>query len=97
YGLGNLVSNQFFSLETQDGVIAVLEVVEDIDGFSVVGIDFIPTQVERGTYRIIPIPVELGADIDDRTRTSLEQSWERTVGALSLLDEAVADMVVPIR
>ena len=97
YGLGNLVSNQFFRLETQDGVIAVLDVVEDVDGFSVVGIEFIPTQVERGTYRIIPIPVELGSDIDDRTRTSLEQSWERTVGALSLLDEAITEMVVPIR
>jgi poly-gamma-glutamate synthesis protein (capsule biosynthesis protein) len=97
YGLGNLVSNQFFSLPTQDGVIALLEIRETVDGFVVSGIEFVPTQVERGTYRIIPIPDELNAGTSEGVRTSLEQSWSRTTAALSLLDESIAELVVPIR
>jgi poly-gamma-glutamate synthesis protein (capsule biosynthesis protein) len=97
YGLGNLVSNQFFQPRTQDGAIAVLDIVEGVDGFAVVAIEFIPTQVERGTFRIIPVPVELQSDVlDASTRASLEQSWQRTAEALSLLDEAFVEMVAPI-
>jgi poly-gamma-glutamate synthesis protein (capsule biosynthesis protein) len=97
YGLGNLISNQFFSLPTQDGVIAILDVVEGVDGFSVNGIEFVPTKVERGSFRVVPIPVELGASPDSQTRWALEQSWNRTARALSLLDESIAGMVAPIR
>ncbi|HSR44907.1 MAG TPA: CapA family protein [Acidimicrobiia bacterium] len=97
YGLGNIISNQFFSLPTQDGVIAILDVVEGNDGFSVGGIRFIPTKVERGSFRVIPIPVELGSAPDSQTRWALEQSWNRTARALSSLDESIAGMVAPIR
>lgn len=97
YGLGNLISNQFFSLPTQDGVIAILDVVEGTDGFSVNSIEFVPTKVERGSFRVVPIPVELGASPDSQTRWALEQSWNRTARALSLLDESIAGMVAPIR
>ncbi len=94
YGLGNLVSNQFFSDRTQDGVIAILDVVEGVDGLAVAGIEFVPTIVERGTYRIVPIPFEPAATSRDRV---LAASWDRTAGALSLLDSSVFDLVVPIR
>ena len=97
YGLGNIISNQFFSLPTQDGVIAILDVVEGKDGFSVGGIRFIPTKVERGSFRVIPIPVELGSAPDSQTRWALEQSWDRTARALSSLDDSIAGMIAPIR
>ncbi|MDF1594853.1 MAG: CapA family protein [Acidimicrobiia bacterium] len=96
YGLGNLVSNQFFSLPTQDGVIAVLDVVEGVDGFSVAEIEFVPTKVERGSYRIVPISIELGTELGQQDRIALEQSWQRTLEALSALDESIAGMVAPI-
>lgn len=94
YGLGNLVSNQFFRLRTQDGVIAILDVVEGEDGFYVADLEFIPTKVERGTYRIVPIPSELELEMSDQERTALEQSWARTAESLSLLDESFADLVM---
>ncbi len=94
YGLGNLVSNQFFSDRTQDGVIAILDVVEGADGLAVAGVEFVPTIVERATYRIVPIPQEAAATPGDR---SLAASWDRTAGALSLLEPSVLDLVVPIR
>lgn len=94
YGLGNLISNQFFSLPTQDGVIAIMDVVEGIDGFYVADLEFIPTQVERSTYRIVPIPHELALELSDQGRTALEQSWERTTQSLSLIDETIADLVM---
>jgi poly-gamma-glutamate synthesis protein (capsule biosynthesis protein) len=94
YGLGNLVSNQFFQDRTQDGVVALIDIVEMPEGF-VSSVEFVPTRVERGTFRIVPVPYELEReDLTASERADLEESWERTADALSRLDSTIRQMVL---
>ncbi len=83
YGMGNFLSNQRSGnvrVGTEDGVIVQAKVWEQPDGtFSVSYIDYTPTYVEAGTFRILPVAETLN---DPATSTdlaaALQTSWDRT-------------------
>lgn len=91
YGLGNFLSGQQgrFSPGTQDGVIVTVEVEVGPDGVAVGDIGYMPTWVEPGTYRVLPVPAALtdpGLAAD--RRAALEASLDRTrdaIGAAGVL------------
>lgn len=83
YGMGNFLSNQRSGnvrVGTEDGVLVQARVWEQADGsFSVSYIDYTPTYVEEGTYRILPVPQTLNAPGNSPALVAaLETSWERT-------------------
>jgi poly-gamma-glutamate synthesis protein (capsule biosynthesis protein) len=67
YGLGNFLSAQRRRPETIDGVIVFADVALRGDRWIVRSIDYLPTMVEAGTYRIVP---------------ATGSSWSRTVRTL---------------
>jgi poly-gamma-glutamate capsule biosynthesis protein CapA/YwtB (metallophosphatase superfamily) len=90
YGLGNLLSNMDPAVTgppTQDGVVALVEVIEDDEGagFTVGEVTYVPTWVDRSTHVIIDVGAALdAADLDEQRRAELEASWDRTVAAITL-------------
>jgi hypothetical protein len=88
-GLGNILSNQYAGLtgpETQDGVIALLEVTEHASGtgFHVSDVSYVPTWVDRDRHVIVDVGTELASDdLDAARRAEFEASWQRTVAAVN--------------
>jgi hypothetical protein len=87
-GLGNILSNQYAGLtgpETQDGVIALVEVTEHPagTGFHVRNVSYVPTWVDRDRHVIVDVGSDLASDeLAAGRRAELEGSWRRTVTAI---------------
>jgi poly-gamma-glutamate synthesis protein (capsule biosynthesis protein) len=84
WGLGNQLANQ---PETgrSDGLTAVVTVTRGMDGkYHASGIEAVPTYIERGTFRVLPISRTLA---DPATppglRADLEASYHRTEEVLA--------------
>jgi poly-gamma-glutamate synthesis protein (capsule biosynthesis protein) len=80
---GNLLSAQGAAAglapESQDGMIALLELTADDDGVRVDGIRYVPTYVSQPDYTILPVGDALRAGVGDAA--ALAASYERTVSA----------------
>jgi poly-gamma-glutamate capsule biosynthesis protein CapA/YwtB (metallophosphatase superfamily) len=77
---GNLVSNQDVLCcpeGSQDGLIALLDLVVDGDGARVEQVRYVPIWVSRPDYEVLPVGPALGAGQADPA--SLRASYERTV------------------
>ena len=90
YGMGNFLSNQSgrcCRAGTEDGVIVRATVAEQPDGrFVVTDLTGIPTMVERGTYRVLPVQATLAdPTTPPAMRAVLQASWERTTTTLNSL------------
>jgi poly-gamma-glutamate capsule biosynthesis protein CapA/YwtB (metallophosphatase superfamily) len=89
YGMGNHLSNQnsmwgskYYS--TEDGLMVQVTVTEQADGrFATTRVEYTPTWVEMGTYRVLPVAWAQAAGEGDATL--LAASWERTVATVNLL------------
>lgn len=95
YGMGNHLSNQnsrwgrkYYG--TEDGLLVHVRVSERADGsFGVDAIDLIPTWVELGSYRVLPVVDAMQTDTG--SREALEASQQRTLSrALDLGAPGVA-------
>jgi Acyl-CoA dehydrogenase, N-terminal domain/Bacterial capsule synthesis protein PGA_cap len=79
---GNLISNQGadvgLAAESQDGYVALLDLVVDGEGARVSGARYVPTWVDHLDYRVLPVGPALEAEEADPA--SLRASYERTVG-----------------
>ena len=78
---GNLVSNQGtdsgLAAQSQDGLIALLDIVVDGDGGRVEGIRYVPTWVQHPDYSVLPVgPALDGGEAD---AGALRASYQRTV------------------
>lgn len=83
YGMGNFLSNQRSGnvrVGTEDGVIVEVLVEEQPDGsFAATAVEYTPTFVEAGTFRILPVaPTLNGPAIDSSLEAALQTSWDRT-------------------
>jgi hypothetical protein len=80
---GNLVSNQGAAVglaeASQDGLVALLDVVVDGDGARVEDSRFVPVWVSQPDYEVLPVGAAIDAGQADLA--SLEASYERTVEA----------------
>ena len=90
YGLGNSLSNQSDNCcrtGTQDGVMVEATISgNDSIGYSVAGLAFAPTWVDRSDYTIIDLLVALDdPELDPGVRAVYERSFDRTVEAIHLL------------
>lgn len=81
YGLGNFLSAQHHRTNTADGVIVLVELTERNDQWVVRKIDFVPTYVTVGDYRILPAAETIAAGAGSLASTLLA-SWNRTVDAI---------------
>ena len=97
YGLGNFLTNQSpLSCQscpesTTDGVIVGVELAEASDGrIEVVGVNAIPTWVDRRSFTIKDVGAVLAGDLGPNTRRHFERSWKRTASALRALDVDIA-------
>ena len=81
---GNLISNQGadtgLAAESQDGYVALLDLVVDGEGARVTGARYVPTWVDHSDYRVLPVGPALEAGQADPA--SLEASYDRTVGVV---------------
>jgi poly-gamma-glutamate synthesis protein (capsule biosynthesis protein) len=94
FGVGNFLSNQSPQADpslpaaSQDGVIVDVTFTESaVDGaFKTTKVGFTPTWVDRtGGYIITPVASALkDATTPAATKTSLQQSWQRTTTAINL-------------
>jgi poly-gamma-glutamate synthesis protein (capsule biosynthesis protein) len=79
---GNLISNQGadvgLAAESQDGYVALLDLVVDGEGARVSDARYVPTWVDHLDYRVLPVGPALEAGEADPA--SLRASYERTVG-----------------
>lgn len=78
---GNLTSNQGadtgLAAGSQDGYIALLDLVVDGEGARVTGARYVPTWTDHSDYRVLPVGDALkGGEADE---ASLRASYERTV------------------
>lgn len=84
YGEGNLISNQSAACcpaATQDGLIALLDIVWDKQrGARVKGIRYVPTWVRHPDYAVLPVGDALRRGLADRA--VLRASYRRTVGVV---------------
>jgi poly-gamma-glutamate synthesis protein (capsule biosynthesis protein) len=89
YGMGNHLSNQnsmwgpkYYS--TEDGLMVQVTVTEQADGtFTATRVEYTPTWVEMGTYRVLPIAWAQAAGQGDAAL--LAASRERTVATVTML------------
>ena len=86
YGMGNSISAQHTPVDTQDGLLVKL-VVRMVNGkWRVRLVRFIPTWVERNTYRILPVARMLNdPSTPSYLRPTLQASWSRSVSAVRSL------------
>lgn len=81
---GNLISNQGadvgLAAESQDGYVALLDLVVDGEGARVSDARYVPTWVDHLDYRVLPVGPALKAEEADPA--SLRASYERTVGVV---------------
>jgi poly-gamma-glutamate synthesis protein (capsule biosynthesis protein) len=92
YGLGNILSGMTSSLGTpavQDGVVLLAEAVRRGERWRIARLSVVPTSVEYGTWRILPIRRTLVHERPTAAlRTELLASEERTLSALAALGVA---------
>lgn len=80
FGEGNLLSNQTSPAGSQDGLIALLDiVVEDGKRSKVKGIRYVPVWVRRSDYTVLPVGDALRRKLADPA--TLRASYRRTVAA----------------
>jgi poly-gamma-glutamate synthesis protein (capsule biosynthesis protein) len=63
FGQGNLVASQYpfgYPIDTLDGIVTVIHVRAVGHRATIVGMDYVPTFIERPSFRIAPIGAELG-------------------------------------
>jgi poly-gamma-glutamate synthesis protein (capsule biosynthesis protein) len=93
FGLGNLVSGMTSSLGTEavaDGVVFLADATRRGDDWRIRDVSVVPTRVEEGTWRILPIADTLGrAWPSEALRDELRASWSRTVRAVRLMGDDV--------
>ena len=81
---GNLTSNQGADMGlaegSQDGYIALLDLVVDGEGASVTGARYVPTWTDHADYRVWPVGDAIEAGEADEA--SVRASYERTVGVV---------------
>lgn len=81
YAEGNLISNQGADMGlapgSQDGYVALLDLVVDGDGARVTGARYVPVWVDHSDYRVLPVGPAVEAGEGDPA--SLQASYERTV------------------
>jgi poly-gamma-glutamate synthesis protein (capsule biosynthesis protein) len=81
---GNLISNQGadtgLAEGSQDGYIALLDLVVDGKGARVADVRYVPTWTDHTDYRVLPVGPAL--DAGEADPASLEASYERTVGVV---------------
>jgi hypothetical protein len=81
---GNLVSNQGAEAglpeDTQDGYVALLDLLVDGHGARVTGVRYVPTWVEHPDYTVLPVGDAL--DRGEGDATTLKASYDRTVGVV---------------
>jgi len=91
YGLGNFLSNQSAACCTasaQDGVIIEVRVTESVErgSFTVDGVTFAPTWVDRRDFRIVPVALALAdPNLGSDLRAELDASWQRTTTVVTAL------------
>lgn len=102
YGMGNHLSGQVgrcCPAGTEDGVMVRVTFEKTPSGVRVVEVGYVPTWVEPGTYRIVPVAEALANPATSGTgRRELVASWCRTTRALRLLGAqtwGVAPLKVP--
>ena len=88
YGVGNFLSNQSAACcpaASQNGIIVYLDIVgSDEDGWSISGVSFVPTRVDRSDYTIVPLPNALESnDLDDATRQLYQDVVDSTTEVLT--------------
>lgn len=93
YGLGNSLSNQFdneYRTGTQDGVMVEATVAGNPDiGWSI-ELAVAPTWVDRTSYTIVDLTTALDdSSLGEGQRAILQESFDRTVEAVALLDADV--------
>ncbi len=84
YGLGNFVSAQRRRHETIDGVIVLVDVALRNGAWVSRSIDYVPTWVEPGSYRVLPAAETIATGAGP-FESALRASWRRTAAAISLL------------
>jgi poly-gamma-glutamate synthesis protein (capsule biosynthesis protein) len=90
YGQGNMLASQYpfgFAIDTLDGIVTVIHVRVAGGTPTIIGMDYVPTFIERPAFRVVPVGAELA-----RLRASgqgasllagqLGESYERTVAAV---------------
>jgi poly-gamma-glutamate capsule biosynthesis protein CapA/YwtB (metallophosphatase superfamily) len=86
YGLGNFVSAQRRRPETIDGVIVFVDVALRNGAWVTRSIEYVPTWVEPGTYRVLPAAETIRAGAAGPFESTLRASWKRTYAAIGLMD-----------
>lgn len=94
FGLGNVLSGMTASLGTEavaDGMVLMAEARRSRRDWTIGAVSFVPTRVEYGTWRVLPVARTLALHRPDPAmRTELRASWARTVGAVRLLGSSVS-------
>lgn len=89
YGLGNFLSGQSAKCcpaASQDGVIVRVTVRRAGDTGVAERVDYTPTWVDTGSYRVLPVAAALNDPATPAaTRAALRTSWRRTVAAITSL------------
>ena len=92
YGLGNSLSNQGSHCcnllpETQNGVAVVVEIGgNDVQGYSVTDLSFVPTRVDRSDYTVVPLPIALAdPELPSATRALYESVVAETSEVINRL------------
>ncbi len=84
YGLGNFLSNQQWSLPTQDGVIVTTEFALRGDEWVARNVTYTPTWVQGGTFKIYPAGETIASGaVSSSVASSLTSSWYRTNNAIT--------------
>jgi poly-gamma-glutamate capsule biosynthesis protein CapA/YwtB (metallophosphatase superfamily) len=95
YGLGNILSGMTSSLGTaavQDGVVLLAEAKRRSNRWRIVDLSVVPTMVEYGTWRVLPIGRSLrNGDGSSEQRAQLLASRERTLDVLGAFGVRVPD------
>ena len=80
FGEGNLLSNQTAAccpVASQDGLLALLDIVVDAGGARLRGVRYVPIRVRHPDFEVLPVGVALKRHLDDAA--SLRASYRRTV------------------
>lgn len=96
YGLGNFLSNQQWSLPTQDGVIVTTEFALRGDDWVTRTVNYTPTWVQGGTFKILPAGEALSeGGLTSSVASSLTASWYRTDGAINDYGAPISPTATP--
>lgn len=93
YGMGNFISAQnsrCCPTGTEDGVMVHFTIRESKGRFHVAEVSYVPTVVERGTYRIVPLSSVPAQGLSPSEFRSLQVSWCRTLARFGGTDIGVS-------